>query len=365
MPVIIFCQTKYAIINNMKKILTFLFLIAFLLIPLLFIHASHYAGERIGYILLQVEAHGEAWYVYPITGKSYYLGRPIDAFNIMRKLALGATHDYITNAELFPERLSGMILLDVEANGEAYYIYPKDLRKYYLGRPADAFKVMRELGQGISNKGLANIPIGELDKELAELPAADKVLLDVPFTAQAPLGNWQDQRQQDGCEEAASLMAIKWARGESLTKEEALTEILTASDYLLETYGEYRDISAADTIKWIINDYFNYSKATLKMDITIDDIIYELGQGNLVITPMNGQIMHNPYYTLPGPSRHMIVIRGYDPDRRVFITNDPGTRNGELYEYDAQVLYQAIRDYPTGYHEIINKIAKNMIVVWK
>lgn len=346
--------------------LTFIiFIFLALLTPQHLVHASHYAGERIGYILLQVEAHGEAWYVYPSTGKSYYLGRPADAFAIMRKLALGAKHDFITSTNIFPERLSGMILLDVEANGEAYYIYPKDQRKYYLGRPADAFRIMRELGQGISNEGLANIPIGELDEVLVELPTADKILLNVPFTSQAPFGDWQDQRQQDGCEEASSLMAVSWARQENFTKQEALDQILAASDYLLATYGEYRDISSADTINWLIKDYYNYPYAALKINITVNDIIYELEQGNLVITPMNGQIMHNPNYTLPGPPRHMVVIRGYDPVRRVFITNDPGTRNGELYEYDAQVLFEAIRDYPTGYHEIINKIANNMIVVWK
>jgi len=43
----------------------------------------------------------------------------------------------------------------------------------------------------------------------------------------------------------------------------------------------------------------------------------------------------------------------------------PGTRKGELYEYDTKVLFNAIRDYPTGYHEPLSKIEKNMIVVWK
>ena len=49
--------------------------------------------------------------------------------------------------------------------------------------------------------------------------------------------------------------------------------------------------------------------------------------------------------------------------KKEFITNDPGTRKGELYRYNETVLYSAIRDYPTGYHETINKIEKNMIVV--
>ena len=61
----------------------------------------------------------------------------------------------------------------------------------------------------------------------------------------------------------------------------------------------------------------------------------------------------------------MIVVRGYDPVTKEFITNDPETRNGKLYKYKSDVLYEAIRDYPTGYHELITHIDKNMIVVWK
>ena len=34
------------------------------------------------------------------------------------------------------------------------------------------------------------------------------VLLNVPFTSQAPFGEWSDPRHQDGCEEAAALMAV-------------------------------------------------------------------------------------------------------------------------------------------------------------
>ncbi|MFH1427471.1 MAG: C39 family peptidase [Patescibacteria group bacterium] len=349
----------------MKKAKILIIAIIALVFPLHQLSSAHYAGPRIGYILLQVEDNGEAWYVYPTTGKMYYLGRPLDALNLMKKLGLGAKHDFIANTNIFPDRLAGLILLDVEQNGEAYYIYPQDLKKYYLGRPADAFSIMRELGQGISNEGLANIPIGALNEEEVKIPLANKILLDVPFTSQAPFGQWEDKRQQDGCEESSTLMAVKWARGESLTKEEALDEILSASDFLLKKYGEFRDISSADTIEWLFKDYFNYPKAALKMNITIEDIISELQKGNLIITPMNGQIMHNPYYTSPGPPRHMVVIRGYDPAKQIFITNDPGTRNGKVFEYDVKVLYDAIRDYPTGYHEIITEIEKNMIVVWK
>ncbi len=112
-----------------------------------------------GNILLQVESNGEAWYAFPKTGLRYYLGRPADAFEVMRKLGLGAKHDLIMNTEIFPDNLSGMILLDVEENGEAYYVNPNDKKKYYLGRPEDAFQIMREKGIGITNDNLDKLPI--------------------------------------------------------------------------------------------------------------------------------------------------------------------------------------------------------------
>jgi hypothetical protein len=115
-----------------------------------------------GYILLQVQENGEAYYVYPDDSKKYYLGRPDDAFSVMRQLGLGATHDFISGHVIFPASVSGKILLDVEQNGEAYYIYPKDKKAYYLGRPADAFRIMRELGLGITNSDLNRISEGSL-----------------------------------------------------------------------------------------------------------------------------------------------------------------------------------------------------------
>ncbi len=118
-------------------------------------------ARYIGYIFLAVEKHGEAYYYYPGNQKGYYLGRPADAFNVMRTLGLGATHDFITKTTYFPSHVVGKILLDVESHGEAYYIYPKDRKKYYLGRPDDAFRIMRELGLGISNTNLAALPLAQ------------------------------------------------------------------------------------------------------------------------------------------------------------------------------------------------------------
>lgn len=124
---------------------------------------DNFAGNLKGRILLQVEDLGQAWYVYPDNFARYYLGKPDQAFDIMKRFGLGIKSNELNNYinSEFPQRLSGKILLDVEQNGEAYYIYPADLQAYYLGRPQDAFNLMRNLGLGISNNDLQKIKIGQ------------------------------------------------------------------------------------------------------------------------------------------------------------------------------------------------------------
>jgi chitodextrinase len=116
-----------------------------------------------GRILLQVESQGEAWYVNPLNYQRYYLGRPQDAFKIMKEQALGVKHSFIANTTTFPDRLKGRILIDVEQNGEAYYINPTNQQKYYLSRPADAFRIMKELALGISNADLEEVEVGSVN----------------------------------------------------------------------------------------------------------------------------------------------------------------------------------------------------------
>ncbi|MCU0679413.1 MAG: hypothetical protein MUC28_03135 [Planctomycetes bacterium] len=125
--------------------------------------SSGLSSRLSGRILLQVERSGEAWYVYPADKKKYYLGRPADAFNVMRRLGLGATHGFISGQTIFPSHVLGKILLDVEKNGEAYYINPGDKKAYYLGRPLDAFRLMRELGLGITNADIRQISVGNIN----------------------------------------------------------------------------------------------------------------------------------------------------------------------------------------------------------
>jgi len=55
-----------------------------------------FANQQKGKIFLQVESHGEAWYINPMDGRRNFLARPADAFNIMRQLGMGVSNrDYM------------------------------------------------------------------------------------------------------------------------------------------------------------------------------------------------------------------------------------------------------------------------------
>lgn len=132
--------------------------------------AENLAQTLKGRILLQVESYGRAWYVDPINQERYYLKDGYTAYEIMRSMSLG-----ITNANLnkipttkgqkadikLVNRLKGRILLQVEKNGEAWYVNPVDGLRYYLRDGEAAYELMRKFALGITNKDLKTIPINK------------------------------------------------------------------------------------------------------------------------------------------------------------------------------------------------------------
>ncbi len=177
---------------------------------------------------------------------------------------------------------------------------------------------------------------------------------DFPFTVQAPTGEWGDPIFQDGCEEAAALMLhcglqtadCRLQNGE-IDKEWAREEIIKMSTGPADT-------SAKDTAERFFGD-IKYQIVNLKSKEELKNGVW--------IVPMDGTKLGNPYYTAPGPERHMILVIGYDVKTDELITNDPGTKRGRGYRYKLDVFWNAIRDYPTGDHEPITEVNKNAILV--
>lgn len=123
-------------------------------------------GKTKGHILLQVQQHGEAWYVDPITAKRYYMKDGPTAYQMMRSFGLGVSEqDYTTMAKgdyTLKNKLRGRIVLRAQAKGEAYYIHPKDLKMYYLKNGEEAYKVMRLYSLGITDADLAKIALASI-----------------------------------------------------------------------------------------------------------------------------------------------------------------------------------------------------------
>lgn len=119
-----------------------------------------------GRILLQVQDHGEAWYVDPVSAARYYLKDGPTAYEALRKFGLGVTETDYTSLQspssAIAKRLVGRIVLRVQAHGEAYYIHPDTRELHYLKDGPAAYSVMRFLSLGITNADLGTIPAKEI-----------------------------------------------------------------------------------------------------------------------------------------------------------------------------------------------------------
>jgi hypothetical protein len=169
----------------MKKFIGLLFLVGFLIIPFNQLRAETIANRLKGKILLQVESHGEAYYVHPTSSKAYYMANGEEAYNIMRDLGVGITNkdlERIKTDKAFAKKMGGKIFLQVQARGEAFYIN-SDGTPYYLKDGAAAYDTMRSLGLGITNKDLEKVPLfqkytEQTDKNSKDIEDLKKIISD-------------------------------------------------------------------------------------------------------------------------------------------------------------------------------------------
>jgi hypothetical protein len=192
------------------------------------------------------------------------------------------------------------------------------------------------------------------------LALPSKVYLPVPFLCQAPYANWA-QPWQDACEEAAIIMAIHYMKEDAVDRESGNREILDMVDFQIKNYGGHYDLTAGQAAR-LIQDYYKFNHIDIRYDISIDDIKHELAERNLVIAPMAGRLLGNPYYTAPGPAYHYMLFKGYDDRTKEFITNDCGTKRGRNYRYKYAVAYGAIHDW-AGSKKTIDQGRKAIIVI--
>lgn len=174
----------------------------------------------------------------------------------------------------------------------------------------------------------------------------EQINLAVPFTSQAPQANWS-LPYQEACEEASAYMVSEYYAGTSAGKidpDVADAAILDLVAFEEDFLGTYLDTTAVETVQFI--DAYYGLNATVVENPTVDQIKAEIAAGRPVIVPAAGRELGNPNFTGEGPLYHMLVIKGYTANS--FITNDPGTRNGENYVYNIQTIMDAMGDWNNG-----------------
>ena len=181
----------------------------------------------------------------------------------------------------------------------------------------------------------------------AETPQRNRAtLLFVPFTVQAPWGNWSEP-WQEFCEEASVVMAAHFLWRTPLTPSLANQEMRIIQQYENAVFGRYQDTSAAETAR-ILRELYGFKQIFVRPVGGAKDIKQELFAGHIVIVPAAGRMLKNPYFKGLGPKYHMLVIVGYDDTRGGFIAHDPGTRRGQNFAYPQTRLIDAIHDWNDG-----------------
>lgn len=175
---------------------------------------------------------------------------------------------------------------------------------------------------------------------------AAEINLAIPFTSQAPFKVW-DEAHGEFCEEASVLMASHYILGKSIPSPEyADAELLKIKDWEEQKFGYYKDTTAEETAI-ILKEYFQISQVRVLYNPSLTDIKQAVAASKAVIVPAAGRQLPNPNFRSPGPLYHMLVVKGYMADGRI-ITNDPGTRLGADFIYEASALMNAMHDWNNG-----------------
>jgi len=172
-------------------------------------------------------------------------------------------------------------------------------------------------------------------------PIPGSVILAVPFSSQAPTGDWS--RNED-CEETSVTMANAFLTGtteDKLPAASAQNAIDNLKKWEQINLG-YNKNTGVDATRQMAVGAFNL-KITPIQNFTENDLKIALAKNEPILLPINAKLLPSTQYINGGPLYHMILVRGYKGG--TFIVNDPGTDAGDGNEYSFDVLQNASADW--------------------
>ncbi|MEK7145734.1 MAG: hypothetical protein AAB802_00955 [Patescibacteria group bacterium] len=163
------------------------------------------------------------------------------------------------------------------------------------------------------------------------------------FTSQAPHGDWKSP-WSDYAEEAVLYMTHKWILGEEIEDaDQSARDLLTLGEWEALQFGSSLEANAEQVLR-VLNEFYGHENAFLLKNPDLQALEDALAQGYVLLAPVNGELLDNPYYGDPAPRHHMILILSYDASTGLFTTHDPGTRRGAFTTYSYEKILNAIQD---------------------
>jgi hypothetical protein len=179
----------------------------------------------------------------------------------------------------------------------------------------------------------------------------------VPYTGQAPSGNW-NALHEEFCEAAAVLMVAYWYQHKYVGSDVQTIPPAEADNVMTNQIVPwerhtfpYLDLPLTDVAK--VGSAFDPTLVGAVSPIDPEVIRQNLAANRPVIIPVmtqlpNGQLIEKHYTNHRGPQGgfgvyHLIVLIGYDTASDTFYADDPGiVPEGKRHEYSWSLLSAAI-----------------------
>lgn len=232
--------------------------------------------------------------------------------------------------------------------------------RHYLNQPAILAplpEVTVAHPQPLISAGLGEDPPTPSPITPTTLP--DHVLLQVPYTTQAPLGNWA--QHQESCEEATlTMLSAYWEQDSAVVIDPHVADASIAAlvRWQIQNWRSEVDLNN-HRMGELAKGYFGYGYKIVPNDPQV--IREQLAAGRPLIAAVRTHGLGNPNY--PGYSStyeqtgwsvpHFVLLIGYDGGG-VWL-NDPGISQGRGYHITFAQLAHAIDDldqhHPATYNE--------------